>query len=255
MTWMLTDWLAHPAGALQATQAPLAAWQALAAGADGPAWLPPTRGTVYGSLLNHAGALAVLGDAVHAPPYKAPPRAPVLYIKPRNTLTGHRAAVAVPADVPEVEIGATLGIVIGRTASRLRADDALDWVGGYTIVNDLTVPHASLYRPALRFRCRDGFCPIGPWVVPRAAVRDPDALAITVSIDGEVVQHASTGGRIRPAARLLADVTEFMTLRPGDVLCIGVASGAPRARAGQRVSVAIDGLGTLENTLVAEAPQ
>ena len=179
----------------------------------------------------------------------------MLYIKPRNTLTGHRAAVAVPADVPEVEIGATLGIVIGRTASRLRADDALDWVGGYTIVNDLTVPHASLYRPALRFRCRDGFCPMGPWIVPRAAVRDPDALGVTVSIDGEVVQHASHRRAHPPVARLLADVTEFMTLRPGDVLCLGVAAERAAGARGQRVSVAIDGPARSENTLVAEAPQ
>lgn len=212
---------------------------------------PPRRGTVYGTLLNHADALAALGDAVHAAPYKAPPKAPVLYIKPRNTWVGPGDSVVVPAGVAELEIGATLGLVIGRTACRLREEDALGFVVGYVIVNDVSVPHASYYRPSLRFKARDTFCPIGP-VVPREAIGSADALGIVVSIDGEVVHRASTAGLIRSAAKLLADVSAFMTLVPGDVLSVGVAAGAPRARAGQHVSIAIDGLGRLDNALVAE---
>ena len=104
----------------------------------------------------------------------------------------------------------------------------------------------------MRFKCRDGFCPIGPWVVPRALVADPDALDVTVGIDGETVHRSSTAGLIRSAARLLADVTDFMTLRPGDVLSVGIAASAPRVRAGQRVTVTIQGLGQLDNTFVAE---
>jgi 5-oxopent-3-ene-1,2,5-tricarboxylate decarboxylase / 2-hydroxyhepta-2,4-diene-1,7-dioate isomerase len=212
---------------------------------------PARRGTVYGTLLNHADALAALGAAVHEPPYKAPPKAPVLYIKPRNTWVGPGDAVVVPAGVDELEIGATLGLVIGRAASRVRVADALSFVAGYVIVDDVSVPHASYYRPSLRFKARDTFCPIGPFV-PRAALASPDALAITVAIDGEIVHRASTAGLIRPAAQLLAEVSEFMTLAPGDVLSVGVAAGAPRARAGQRVSISIEGLGTLDNPLVAE---
>ena len=108
--------------------------------------LPP-RGTVYGTLLNYHDALEALGEQVHAAPYKAAPKAPILYIKPRNTLVGHGDPILVPADAPELEMGATLGVVIGRTACRVHADQALDHVAGYTIVNDVSVPHASFYRP------------------------------------------------------------------------------------------------------------
>src|SRR5580765_7462952 len=195
---------------------------------------PLRRGTVYGTLLNHADALAALGDAVHAPPYKAPPQAPVLYIKPRNTWVGDGDAIVVPAGVEALEIGATLGLVIGRAACRVAEDDALGFVAGAVIVNDVSVPHASYYRPSLRFKARDTFCPIGA-PVPLAALGRLDALAIAVEIDAAVVHRASTAGLIRPVARLLAEVSAFITLAPGDVLTVGVAAGAPRARAGQRV--------------------
>ena len=210
---------------------------------------PLRRGTVYGTLLNHADALAALGAAVHAPPYKAPPNAPVLYIKPRNTWAGDGDAIVVPAGVDELEIGATLGLVIGRSACRVHEQDALSFVAGCMIVNDVSVPHASYYRPSLRFKARDGFCPIGAFVA-LAQLGPVDALQVRVEVDGVVVHRSSTAGLIRPAARLLSEVSEFMTLSPGDVLMLGVAAGAPRARAGQRVSILIDGLGRLDNTLV-----
>ena len=209
------------------------------------------RGTVYGTLLNHRDALAALGQAVNEPPYKAPPKAPILYIKPRNTWIDAGEAIVVPAGVLELEIGATLGLVIGRAACRVSEADALSLVAGYVIVNDVSMPHDSYYRPSLRFKARDTFCPIGPFVA-RDAIGSPDALGIAVTIDGATVQRASTAGLIRSAARLIADVSDFMTLVPGDVLSVGVAAGAPRARAGQRVGIAIDGLGRLDNPLVAE---
>lgn len=209
------------------------------------------RGTVYGTLLNHADALAALGAAAHAPPYKAPPRAPVLYIKPRNTWADDGDTIVVPAGVSELEIGATVGLVIGRTACWVREEDALSFVAGCVIVNDVSVPHASYYRPSLRFKARDGFCPIGPFVA-MGQVGSPDALQVQVEVDGVRVHRSSTAGLVRPAARLLAEVSEFMTLSPGDVLMLGVAGGAPRARAGQRVGILIDGLGRLDNTLVTD---
>lgn len=205
-------------------------------------------GTVYGVLLNHAPALAALGEAVHAAPYKAPPKAPVLYIKPRNTLAGAGSRCALPADAAALQIGANLGVVIGRTACRVAAADALSYVAGYAIVDDLSVPHASFYRPSVRFKALDGSCVIAP-VVPRAAVRDADALGVRVFVDGELVQRADTGARIRPLAQLLADLSDFMTLKPGDIVMTGTAAGAPTARAGQRIAIEIDGLGRLEHEL------
>ena len=217
--------------------------------------VPPYRlsGTVYGALLNHRTALQALGDAIHRPPYNRAPQAPVLYLKPRNTLAADGAPVAVPPGVAELEIGASLGVVIGRPACRLSADRALEFVAGYLIVNDVSVPHLPYYRPSIPFKARDGFCPLGPRVVARAALSNPDALTIRVFIDGELRQTAVTAELVRPVAKLLADVTDFMTLLPGDVVAVGVASPAPRIRAGQRARVEVDGLGRLENPFMAGA--
>jgi len=242
--------LAWPRGAAVATERPMAQWQALARAA--PHFNVPRIGTVYGALLNHRGALAALGDAVHQPPYKSPPQAPVLYIKPRNTHIGHGEPIVVPAGVDELEIGATLGIVIGRGACRVAEADAASVIAGYTVCNDVSVPHASYYRPSLRYKCRDSFLPIGPWIVGARHVPDPDALSIIVEIDGTVAQRASTGSMLRPVARLIADVSEFMTLSAGDVLMLGVPAGAPRARAGQHVGIEIEGVGRLDNPLLAQ---
>ncbi len=214
---------------------------------------PPYRlsGVVYGALLNHAPALAALGEAVHAAPYKAPPAAPVLYQKPRNTLAAAGAAIAVPTGELELELGASLGIVIGRSACRVSEARANDYIAGYLAVGDLSLPHASVYRPSLRFRARDGFCPLGPAVTPREQLANPDALAVRVFIDGQLVQQTSTGERVRSVARLLADVTEFMTLSPGDILLLGTAHGAPRVSAGQASRIEIEGLAPLSNHYVA----
>ena len=212
-------------------------------------------GVVYGTLLNHEAAIAALGDTVNHPPYKAPAKAPVLYVKPRNTHAGHGDAITVPADTQELEVGAALGIVIGRTASRLTEEDALNYVAGYTIVNDISVPHDSFYRPSIRFKARDGFCPIGPVVVPRNDIANPDKLKVNVYINDTLAHSTTTGERKRSVARLLADVTDFMTLSPGDILMLGVSAGAPRATAGQRVRIEIEGIGQLENQFIAEGAQ
>lgn len=208
-------------------------------------------GAVYGVLLNHESALAELGPKAAQPPYNSPPRAPVLYIKPRNTLAATGSLVEIPAGAMELEVGACLGLVIGRPACNLRVADALDYVAGYLMVNDVSVPHDVFYRPSVRLKACDGFCPLGPAVVACASVADPDALILRTYVDGVLVQEASTAALVRSTARLLTDVTEFMTLAPGDVLAIGAARPSPRVRAGQRVDIVADGLGTLSNRFVA----
>jgi len=216
--------------------------------------VPPFRlsGVVVGALLNDPAQLAALGDAVHQPPHKAPPRAPVLEVKPRHTLAADGAVVVVPAGETALELGASLAIVIGRTACRVAAADAMGFVAGYLIAADFSLPLAAHYRPSVRLKARDGFCPLGPQVVPAAQVADADALAIDVRIAGEVVQRLGTAGRVRGVAALIADVSEFMTLQPGDVLLLGRSQGAPLPRVGQAVEIAITGLGTLRCTLAAE---
>ena len=209
-------------------------------------------GTVYGTLLNHRSALAAVAGEAGKPPYNALPQAPVLYLKPRNTLAPSGAPVEIPAGITELEAAACLGIVIGRTACRVSEASALDYVAGFLIVNDVSVPHSSYFRPAVRHRARDGFCPLGPRVAPRASIVDPDAIVIRTYVDGSLEQTADTADLVRPVARLLADVTEFMTLAPGDVLAAGAAAPAPRVRAGQSVRIEIDGIGALITPFAAE---
>ena len=211
-------------------------------------------GTVYGALLNHRSVLAALGESANQLPYGAPPIAPILYIKPRNTLSLSGDPVRIPLETPELEVGACLGLVIGRTACKVSESQALDFVAGYLIVADVSVPHSNLHRPSVRFKARDGFCPLGPAVTARAAVANCDALMLRIHVDGVLAQTASTADLIRPAARLLADVTDFMTLAPGDVLALGAAAPAPRVRPNQTATIGIDGLGSLRIPFVGAVP-
>lgn len=197
-------------------------------------------GVVYGVLVNDPALLTSLGPAAREAPYKAPPTAPVMYIKPGNTQVETGATVVVDHDVPGFLVGAALGLVIGRTACRVAPADAPDHLAGYLLLIDLTVPHASWYRPSVRFKARDRSCVFGNRLAAVGSL-DPDALTLEVALDGQVVQQVSTAGRIRSAAALLADVTEFMTLRRGDILLTGLAADAVVATAGQRVTVAVAG--------------
>jgi 5-oxopent-3-ene-1,2,5-tricarboxylate decarboxylase/2-hydroxyhepta-2,4-diene-1,7-dioate isomerase len=216
------------------------------------AWpsLHATR-AVYGTALNFRGALAALGEAVNAPPYQAPPRAPILYLKPRNTWLGHGMPVVLPAGHEAVAMGPTLGVLIGAPATRVSAAAAPVHVAGYTIVNDLALPHSSYFRPAIQQQCRDGFCPIGPWIVEPAAVADPGALAIRAYLNDRLCLSCSTAELIRPLPQLIAEISDFMTLRRGDLLLVGLPANLPLARAGDRMAIEIDGLGRLENPLLA----
>jgi 5-oxopent-3-ene-1,2,5-tricarboxylate decarboxylase / 2-hydroxyhepta-2,4-diene-1,7-dioate isomerase len=208
-------------------------------------------GRVYGSLLNHRTALVAVESVAHKPPYNGLPRAPVLFIKPRNTLSVSGSPIEVPAGLQELEVAAMLGLVIGITACRVSEARAHEYIAGYTLVNDVSVPQPNYYRPSVRYKARDGFCPMGPRVAARDSIGVPDALTLRTFIDGSLAQEASMSQLVRPIARLLADVTEFMTLAPGDVLAVAAAAPAPRIRAGQTVSIEGDGLGTLANPVVA----
>jgi 5-oxopent-3-ene-1,2,5-tricarboxylate decarboxylase/2-hydroxyhepta-2,4-diene-1,7-dioate isomerase len=209
-------------------------------------------GTVYGVILNVRQQVEALGEALNAPPYSAPPKHPVLYIKPPNTFAPHGAEVPVPPGVDALEMGATLAVVIGRTACRVSEAEALEHVLGYAVAIDVCIPHASLHRPAIRQRCRDGFLPIGPAVTARADVADPDALTVAVRVNGRETRRWSTSDLVRPVAKLIADVTDFMTLSEGDVLMVGLPPDGPQARIGDVVEAHIEGVGTLGCTLVAE---
>ncbi|MEN5179662.1 fumarylacetoacetate hydrolase family protein [Comamonas testosteroni] len=211
---------------------------------------PAARATVYGVLLNDRATLQRLAPQFDSAPYKAAPRAPVLYIKPRNTFAGNHAAVAIPADPGEVRIDATIGLVIGSTATRVPVSKAMEHVAAYAVVSDVTLPHENYYRPAIRQRDRDGFCPMGEVVAARDF--DVSQAALHIAINGQRVYERRFDQLVRPAAQLIADVTEFMTLSAGDVLLLGPGEGSPVARPGDTVRITVPGLGELCHTVILE---
>ena len=223
-----------------------------------PTWLP--QGTVYGSLLNFQREYALWAPQMAEPPYKAPPQAPVLYVKTANTFAAHGASIAVPG---EVEVGAALGLVVSDfELNRLKtlsgqAQAAMNKeVFECVLLADLNLPHASYYRPPIRFRNRDGFLGCGPASVP-LTLGEIAALKLDVRVNGQLVQTVELSTLVRDAATLLADVGEFMTLQAGDVLMLGtdcLPDGTrPRAKAGDRIEISAPGFAPLVNTLVEEA--
>ncbi|HTI67944.1 MAG TPA: fumarylacetoacetate hydrolase family protein [Caulobacteraceae bacterium] len=213
---------------------------------------PPVSGTVYGTVLNVRSQVEQMAEAMTRPPYQAPAQAPVLYIKPPNTFRPHGGVVPVPVEAEELEVNATLAVVMGRSIGRATEAQVMEAVLGYTVAIDVCIPHASLYRPAIRQRCRDGFLPIGPWIVERAAVADPDALEVTVAVNGQRRSRFSTAELVRPTARLLAEISAFSTLHAGDVVLVGLPPDGPRARAGDTVVAEIPTVGRLQCVLQAE---
>jgi 5-oxopent-3-ene-1,2,5-tricarboxylate decarboxylase / 2-hydroxyhepta-2,4-diene-1,7-dioate isomerase len=177
-----------------------------------------------------------LGEQLHRDPYKKPPVAPVLYLRPRNTWNTNGAPIRLPANTKQLKMAGTIGIVIGRA----------NQIAGYVAVNDVSIPHASYYRPAIRQRCRDGFCVVGSEVINR------QPREIRISINGQLRCRATTADLVRPIDRLIADISEFLTLQPGDIVLIGESPDAPLAQAGDRVRVEIDGLAAIENEVVPE---
>ena len=225
-------------------------------------------GTVYGTLLNFRDEVAALSAQMTQPPYKAPPQAPVLFVKTANTWSANGAAVPVPERVPDVEVGATVAMVIGsalfeRSFRPLipvnHTSSATNIVVNYVLMNDFSVPHASFFRPPVKFKCLDGFLGVGSQRVPADQMADPAHLKLEVRINDQLCQTVDFSRMVRSAAQLLADVSEFMTLREGDVLMLGCdclpGGGRPLARVGDRIDISVPRMpafGILSNTLVAE---
>lgn len=200
-------------------------------------------GTVYGTLLNFQAERAALAAQMSQPPYKAPPQAPVLYVKTANTWSGNGASVPVPARVAQVEIGATLAMVIGPVTK-------------YVLMNDLSIPHASFFRPPVKFKCLDGFLGIGSQLV---MTDDPKTFKLEIRINGDLRQTVDFSNLVRDAQTLFTDISEFMTLREGDVLMLGCdclpGGGRPLAAVGDVIQISAPShpaLGVLTNTLAAE---
>lgn len=201
--------------------------------------------------LNFQAAVAANAEAFTRDPYKKAPSAPVLYFKPSNTWIGDGAPIVCPPGITELRMGGTLGVVLGSKACRVAKGEALSHVAGYVVVNDVSIPHDSYYRPAIKERCRDTFHPSGPIVQAKGI--DPNRLGIRIFLNGELRAENSTANLVRSVERLIADVTEFMTLESGDVLVVGEPDNAPSAKIGDQIRVEIDGIGALENAIVGAA--
>ena len=205
-----------------------------------PGFLP--AGTVYGVLLNFRAEVEALAPQMHQPPYKAPPKAPILYVKTANTWSPHGSAITVPAHVPEVEVGATIAMVIGPDND----------VEGFVLMNDLSIPHTSFFRPPVKFKCVDGFLGIGPAMRDAQEVSDAAAFRLEVRINGALRQSVDFSQTVRSASQLLADVGAFMTLAHSEVLMLGCDAGRPLARVGDTIEISAPGFETLVNTLEGE---
>lgn len=206
-------------------------------------WQP--AGTVYGTLLNFQREWALWQPRMPQDPYKTTPQAPVLYVKTANTFCPAGRDLLLLDGVHEVDIGATLGLLMGDGGQVLGAALLCDW----------SVPHRSYFRPPVKYRNRDGFLAL-PEHITLGQPADWAALHIEVRSNGERVQTVALRDLVRPMSRLLADVAEFMTLQSGDVLMVGtdcLADGArPRAQAGDVVEVSAPGFASV-HTLVKGA--
>jgi 5-oxopent-3-ene-1,2,5-tricarboxylate decarboxylase/2-hydroxyhepta-2,4-diene-1,7-dioate isomerase len=187
--------------------------------------------------------------------FDEPPKTPVLFLKPENCITGHLSPVPHPAGVQALQPGPSLAVVIGETARRVRAENALSIVKGYTLFNDFSLPEASYFRPPVRTKCFDSSGPLGPVVVGRDDLPEPHDVTLECRVNGELRQKGNTRDLVWRIPELLESITSFMTLHENDVIATGFPPGRVDVRAGDTVTVAADGIGELTNTLVPETQE
>jgi len=214
---------------------------------DAVRWLPPRTPLVLGLALNYADHAAELA-------FKNRPDHPILFIKNPTSLVGHLAPVVRPAGVSYLHYEGELGVVIGKPARKVRRGEALDYVAGYTVCNDFTVRDfvENFYRPPVKAKGFDTFGPIGPWIVDAAEVPHPDALAVRTWVNGELRQDGNTRDLIFDVPALIEYASDFMTLPAGTIISTGTPRGISNVVPGDVVVVEVEGVGRLENAIVAE---
>lgn len=210
-------------------------------------WLPPIEpGTMLALALNY-------GD--HASELELErPEQPALFPKLRNALVGHRGKIVRPSGVQFMHYENELAVIIGRPARRVKAAEAYEYVKGYTIFNDLVVRDFVInhFRPPIKPKNFDTFGPMGPWWVDAADIGDPQELELRTLVNGEERQRGNTRDMLYKIPEIIEYVTEFMTLMPDDVLLTGTPKGISHLRPGDTVRCEIEGIGALENSVVAE---
>ena len=186
------------------------------------------------------------------------PKEPLLFAKLANALCGPEDSIVLPPESEHVDAEAELAIVIGAEGRRIDADDALDFVAGYTAANDVSARDLQ-FRDGqwLRAKSFDTFCPLEPTVVPVSELGDADGLRIVQRVNGEVMQNSTTAGLIFGVRAIVAHVSTVFTLKPGDLILTGTPAGVGIFRdppvplsAGDDVEIEIEGIGTLRNPVV-----
>ena len=192
------------------------------------------------------------------------PKNPMLFIKASNTLNNPGDPIPMPRLTKEVDYECELAIVIGKTAKDVSKDRALDYVFGYTAANDVSARDWQREKSLgggqfARGKSFDGFCPLGPWIVTRDEIPNPNALRIKTILNGQTMQDHTTGDMIFDVPTLIESLSSTMTIRPGAVILTGTPQGVGFARkppvwmkAGDKVIVEIEKIGRLENPVAAE---
>lgn len=196
----------------------------------------------------------------HAEESKMPiPSSPVYFAKFANSLAAHGDEIAIPELAREVDYEVELVAVIGRRCRNVSEDEALGAVFGYTIGNDLSARDLQMRASQWLYgKAIDGFAPLGPYIATADEVGDPQRLGLRLYVNGELRQNSSTADMIFSVAQVIADLSRIMTLEPGDLVYTGTPEGVILGREekvwlkpGDEMACEIDGLGRLENRLVA----
>lgn len=207
------------------------------------------KGKLVCVALNDKAHLAAMEEQFNQDPYKKPPTQPVLYYKPRNTWSTDGATIEWPTDSEAFVVGASLGLVIGRETCRVSDAEALDYLEGYTLVHDFSLPEKSYYRPDIKGKCLDGSAPVGPSVVSAHQITDPNQLTVMTAVNGETQSELSVANLYRGAAELISTISYIMTLQPGDVIATGFPCNRVAVKPGDTVVSTIEGVGALTNKM------
>ncbi|WP_017349078.1 fumarylacetoacetate hydrolase family protein [Pantoea sp. A4] len=203
--------------------------------------------SVFAVALNHGSQTAAWDERFHEAPYKTPPKTPVWFIKPRNTLRANGDAVQLPPQLTTYS-GGTLAVVISQTARKVAVGDAAKFIAGYALANDVSLAEESFYRPAIQAKCRDGFCPIGEV----ATLEDVSNVQILTTVNGVERQRWSTAELHRNAAELIAALSDFATLQAGDVILLGTPQVRVELAPGDEVVISAAGLPSLHTSFTAD---
>ncbi|MDQ0349234.1 fumarylacetoacetate hydrolase family protein [Ancylobacter vacuolatus] len=230
-----------------------------------PATLPlVAEGTRLGPCVSGTGKFVCIGlnfsDHAAESGMAVPPE-PVVFMKATSAISGPHDDVPIPRGASKTDWEVELAIIIGRTAKYVSEADALDYVAGYCICNDVSEREFQLERAGqwTKGKSCDGFGPIGPWLVTRDEIPDPQNLAMWLTVNGETLQNGSTRTMVFGAAYLVSYLSQFMSLHPGDIISTGTPPGVglgfkpPRyLKAGDVVELGIEGLGTQRQIFVSD---